>query len=1083
MLSPHGEDADNIADHRPGQLDGHGGQPQVVVNNNIGRDDMTDDKYFGAKGVERGNMKSRMKEQGIPVSVSQYAQGNQRRDDVMQGFRHVQNPNAAPGVQQKAPHPAYAPPRQQPQQPQQAKQPHQQPNQPAVNANQQTDMIQELLAAAAATKQMPVVPFKEIPAKLREFDERLEQIKLLMQMTDLQAQSGHMGEEAYKQQRNVLHQLHDEYCAFGETLARGYDLELQKCKAKGAQPNALNHAGQQQAGQGQANAPVTGQFDFHRKNMAQAAPPNAYNNVRQQLGGQGQANAQAQGQYVPQGANAATNWNPIGGGVVGGGAALNQDWMSKYEHLLPIRAGNKAGQANMDYNGGYGGSAYGDSQRGGGQLNDNRQNDGNGSQRSSHSQTLSHATWNNNGAQQNAGGDAWNAGGSKDDQKNDNGGWGGNDQGAGQADQGKAWGDSGSNANQHANDAPPWGGSQQSDRTKNGGGWGDGGKQKTPSVASFQAARFDAASVSPITGVKPYFETWRNPAGQGEGSADPNAAKKREVPRPVYDYPAAPLPAVPADQLRTATLAVQPGKGAHYSHRCHRPEYLDSMTEPYAVFSFKYRSKAGLEKILGRSITIEFEPLMAQAEKEKLMDMPKHKLIEELTKARTPQKEGQGGSVKADSVQGGSVKSASGGWGGAPAENKSADGGWGGDKKSDSGNGGNWAAPAAGSVKSPLKSILKQSSSPTAGWANGGGNNNGSAAGWGSPAKNNAQATGDNGWEKTPANNWDGGNDAMPRSPLPMSDVGARGFNFRYKDQPKPGEYLPYADANHGGNAMPQYPPAMNDAGAAGFHLRYKDPPMAGEYMRNPMPNYAANAKPQSLPVMNDAGAAGFNVRYNDLVKAGEYLEYADPNRGGNAKPAYLVPQKEPVLQNEPVFKEKKVNDNRFEAGSAKTTFSGLERKLMADTRVLHNGPVDGEGEGFGGVKGGSEGGYGGYGANYSPSGVDYGPGGKDLGVPSERYAADGVYHAANMPGAGGQGVGGQGMGVQGMGGQGMGVQGMGGQGAGYQGVLGQGVVGQGMGGGAQALARQGAGGMQQIGGGVVRGGQALGGPHGGAPK
>ena len=36
---------------------------------------------------------------------------------------------------------------------------------------------------------------------------------------------------------------------------------------------------------------------------------------------------------------------------------------------------------------------------------------------------------------------------------------------------------------------------------------------------------------------------------------------------------------------------VKAGRGAMYQHTLGRPEYLDSMEKPYAVFVFKYRSK------------------------------------------------------------------------------------------------------------------------------------------------------------------------------------------------------------------------------------------------------------------------------------------------------------------------------------------------------------------------------------------------------------------------------------------------------------------------------------------------------------
>ncbi|KAJ4345399.1 uncharacterized protein N0V89_011529 [Didymosphaeria variabile] len=47
---------------------------------------------------------------------------------------------------------------------------------------------------------------------------------------------------------------------------------------------------------------------------------------------------------------------------------------------------------------------------------------------------------------------------------------------------------------------------------------------------------------------------------------------------------------------------VRAGKGAKYGHAIGRPEYLDSLEKPYAVFRFKYRDHGNLRKLLGKNV-------------------------------------------------------------------------------------------------------------------------------------------------------------------------------------------------------------------------------------------------------------------------------------------------------------------------------------------------------------------------------------------------------------------------------------------------------------------------------------------------
>ena len=95
----------------------------------------------------------------------------------------------------------------------------------------------------------------------------------------------------------------------------------------------------------------------------------------------------------------------------------------------------------------------------------------------------------------------------------------------------------------------------------------------------------------PELSIKPYWSTWRDV--NKDNPADTDSAKKRSRGELVYIAPEEPLHMIPQKtaQEKQVEHQVKAGRGAAYSHRVGRPEYLDTMEAPYAVFSFKYRSK------------------------------------------------------------------------------------------------------------------------------------------------------------------------------------------------------------------------------------------------------------------------------------------------------------------------------------------------------------------------------------------------------------------------------------------------------------------------------------------------------------
>jgi hypothetical protein len=127
----------------------------------------------------------------------------------------------------------------------------------------------------------------------------------------------------------------------------------------------------------------------------------------------------------------------------------------------------------------------------------------------------------------------------------------------------------------------------------------------------------DHHSINP----KPYWNDWNK---------RPSILTPRSA-RNVYIAPEEPMPLVPKQAARAKRVEhqVKTGKGAQYIHLCARPEYLDSMQQPYAVFIFKYRSKRYIEKKFKIEINDEGNALKA-----KLADMSKDELAEELYRLR-----------------------------------------------------------------------------------------------------------------------------------------------------------------------------------------------------------------------------------------------------------------------------------------------------------------------------------------------------------------------------------------------------------------------------------------------------------------
>jgi len=106
--------------------------------------------------------------------------------------------------------------------------------------------------------------------------------------------------------------------------------------------------------------------------------------------------------------------------------------------------------------------------------------------------------------------------------------------------------------------------------------------------------------------VKPYWGDW-NIDKKGYGAAargKVDSVFHSNHPRDPYIAEAYDMPSICSQYAAANGLQVQTktGKGARYCHRTARPTYLDTMESPYAVFTFKYRTKDVLEKILTTNV-------------------------------------------------------------------------------------------------------------------------------------------------------------------------------------------------------------------------------------------------------------------------------------------------------------------------------------------------------------------------------------------------------------------------------------------------------------------------------------------------
>ncbi|KKY19353.1 putative zinc finger zz-type protein [Diplodia seriata] len=185
----------------------------------------------------------------------------------------------------------------------------------------------------------------------------------------------------------------------------------------------------------------------------------------------------------------------------------------------------------------------------------------------------------------------------------------------------------------------------------------------TKSVRSHKAASSSANTSmhKPIVPEQPLVKSyWQKTAPRGPVPTPYRQPKSSpDAPTEVFAPSEAPY-VVPEHTTREKLVDsyVHHGKAYGYAHATARPNYMDTLDQPYAVFRFKYRSGEMLARILGRKGKEEIEKERAREREEerkrKLSLLSKEELIAQLVEKK--EAEAKAASEKKATTAGGSQK-------------------------------------------------------------------------------------------------------------------------------------------------------------------------------------------------------------------------------------------------------------------------------------------------------------------------------------------------------------------------------------------------------------------------------------------
>lgn len=154
--------------------------------------------------------------------------------------------------------------------------------------------------------------------------------------------------------------------------------------------------------------------------------------------------------------------------------------------------------------------------------------------------------------------------------------------------------------------------------------------------------------------TKPHWQFPPAPSKKTLQPTEEDASERSGRTRRVPSVPSEPLYKIPkaAADEKGVEHQVLAGPGTAYGHAISRPEYIDRLDKPYAVFRFKYRSRSMLKGMFGSDCLSKTGTAHKVVEKEDLKALPQEELIQKMLalQMKLAEKEGDGGSQCTESV-------------------------------------------------------------------------------------------------------------------------------------------------------------------------------------------------------------------------------------------------------------------------------------------------------------------------------------------------------------------------------------------------------------------------------------------------
>ncbi|KAF1932341.1 uncharacterized protein M421DRAFT_289725 [Didymella exigua CBS 183.55] len=138
--------------------------------------------------------------------------------------------------------------------------------------------------------------------------------------------------------------------------------------------------------------------------------------------------------------------------------------------------------------------------------------------------------------------------------------------------------------------------------------------------------------LSPASLVKPHWRFPPTPPSKTLLPTEEDGSEHSGRARRMRSVPSEPLHKIPqaAAAAKGVEHQVLAGPGTAYGHAVSRPEYVDGLDKPYAVFRFKYRSRSALKGMFGRDCLRGTGSAPGAAGKEELEALPQEQLVSKM---------------------------------------------------------------------------------------------------------------------------------------------------------------------------------------------------------------------------------------------------------------------------------------------------------------------------------------------------------------------------------------------------------------------------------------------------------------------